>query len=195
MFCVLALSSGLTACRCPGQRDARGAFRSDRAEALAGARAARDVERQFGGVLLDEAFALRVEGVLRRLASSGAEDMPGTHRVRLLDCERANAVSLPGGRIYITLGLYRRLSSDDLLAAVIAHEMAHLAAGDHFADRPVDCHAALAIEMRADEWAAQYLRAAGIPTSALRELLALIHHEQPANWAEGRSARLAAMVE
>ncbi len=38
-----------------------------------------------------------------------------------------NALALPGGSIYITMGLYRELESDDELAAVLAHEIGHVA--------------------------------------------------------------------
>lgn len=190
----LTLLPGVTACHGPARLRSDNVAEADRAEALAGARAARDVERRFGGVLSDDAFTRRVERVLHRLARSGAE-LPSGCRVRLLDSETCNAISLPGGRIYVTVGLYRRLTRDELLAAVIAHEMAHLVAGDHFADRPRCADAALAVEVRADARAAQYLRTAGIPVSALVELLELIRGEQPPDWAEGRRARLASIVE
>ncbi|MEI6499687.1 MAG: M48 family metalloprotease, partial [Armatimonadota bacterium] len=45
----------------------------------------------------------------------------------------SNAYSLPGGYVVVTSGLLNHVSSDEELAGVIAHEIAHLGARD---DRP-----------------------------------------------------------
>lgn len=44
------------------------------------------------------------------------------------DEDKVNAFSLPGGYVYIFKALIDRVESDDELAAVIAHEVAHIAA-------------------------------------------------------------------
>ena len=41
--------------------------------------------------------------------------------------EVINALALPGGPIYITQALYDELPSDDMIAAVLAHEIGHVA--------------------------------------------------------------------
>jgi MAF protein len=46
----------------------------------------------------------------------------------VLDDEEVNAVSLPGGYVYINKGLIDKVSSDDELAGVIAHEIGHIVA-------------------------------------------------------------------
>lgn len=45
---------------------------------------------------------------------------------KVLDDDEVNAVSLPGGFIYINKGLIDRIDSDDELAAVIGHEVGHI---------------------------------------------------------------------
>ncbi|MFP3904971.1 MAG: M48 family metalloprotease, partial [Armatimonadota bacterium] len=47
------------------------------------------------------------------------------YNVKLLDTSEVNAFSVPGGNIYVCRGLVEDAQSDDELAAVIAHEIAH----------------------------------------------------------------------
>lgn len=47
----------------------------------------------------------------------------------ILDDETANAMSIGGGRIYINLGMLKVVESEDELAGVLAHEIAHDAFG------------------------------------------------------------------
>jgi len=46
----------------------------------------------------------------------------------VLDSPIINAMALPGGYIYITRGMLAHLTSEDQLAAVLAHEIGHVAA-------------------------------------------------------------------
>jgi len=49
------------------------------------------------------------------------------YRIKIVDDDKINAFSLPGGYIYIYRGLYDKLGSDDAaLAAVISHETSHI---------------------------------------------------------------------
>jgi predicted Zn-dependent protease len=48
------------------------------------------------------------------------------YRVMVLDSEEINAFATTGGHIFLTIGLVRAAESEDMLAAVIAHEMAHI---------------------------------------------------------------------
>ena len=49
----------------------------------------------------------------------------GSH-VLILDSTELNAFASPGGHIYLTKGLVESTSSEDMLAAIIAHELAHI---------------------------------------------------------------------
>jgi predicted Zn-dependent protease len=49
----------------------------------------------------------------------------GCH-VLILDSPELNAFASPGGHIYITKGLVESTNSEDMLAAIIAHELAHI---------------------------------------------------------------------
>jgi predicted Zn-dependent protease len=50
--------------------------------------------------------------------------------IKIIEGAQAEAVSFPPGHIYITRGLVKLAATDDELAAVIAHEAAHIAAHD-----------------------------------------------------------------
>ena len=46
--------------------------------------------------------------------------------VLILDSPELNAFTSPGGHIFITRGLIRAANTEDMLAAIIAHELAHI---------------------------------------------------------------------
>ena len=50
----------------------------------------------------------------------------GGYHFALLDSEEVNAFACPGGTILITRGMLRAVRSEDELAAVLAHEVAHV---------------------------------------------------------------------
>jgi len=60
---------------------------------------------------------------------SGRKDV--TWRFGVLDTEAINAFAAPGGYIFVTKGLYRRLNSEAELAGVLAHEIAHVTQKHH----------------------------------------------------------------
>ena len=155
------------------------------AEALAGARAAPAVEGRYGGVVQDAEAEQRMQHIGLRLTRRTSK-IQGDYQYRLLDTARVNAVSLPGGRIYLTRGLYDRLESDAQVAAVLAHEMAHLRSKDHFKPR---CSCAVQVierEKSADACGAEYLQSAGIDCRAMIEVLRLIADVQPKGWSDSR---------
>jgi predicted Zn-dependent protease len=62
-------------------------------------------------------------------AVAGASDRPSIYRgwhVQVLDTDEVNAMSAPGGFVFVTKGLLRRVRSEDELACVLAHEVAHV---------------------------------------------------------------------
>ena len=58
--------------------------------------------------------------------NSPAPDWYNGYHVALLDSPSLNAFSTTAGHIFITLGLARAAVSEDMLAAIIAHELAHI---------------------------------------------------------------------
>lgn len=151
-------------------------------------RAAAKLESSHGGIRRDAVARVRLNGIGKRLEGM-VNDLKNRCRFELLDCDKLNALSLPGGSIYITRGLYARLATDELLAAAIAHELAHVAARDGLTPCRTD-EARLAREIRADDRAAGYLVGAGFNPRALLEVLATVEDELKPGWAKARMDRL-----
>jgi predicted Zn-dependent protease len=183
---LLVAAAGCAASTCPLW--GRGEGRAD-AEALAGTRAAPALEARFGGVVRDPAAETRMARVGRPLLEA-AGVAPRHGRYRLLAAGEPNAVSLPLARVYITQGLYARLRDDAMLAAVIAHEAAHLARKDHFKARCRQDREALRREMDADRYAVRLLARAGYKTEAMIAAVRLISDQQPPSWTRTRIAAL-----
>ena len=91
-----------------------------------------DLERKrlvdtFGGEYHDAQAETYLNGVLLKLApASGAAGEP--YRVTLLDSPVVNAFALPSGDIFMTRGLIALAGDTSEIAAVMAHEIAHVTA-------------------------------------------------------------------
>lgn len=57
--------------------------------------------------------------------------LPYALKVEVVEAETVNALALPGGRVVIFSGLLDKVESENELAFVLAHEMAHFANRDH----------------------------------------------------------------
>ncbi|NLC56588.1 MAG: M48 family metalloprotease [Armatimonadetes bacterium] len=88
-----------------------------------GAEAAAQIEKEYK-VLDDPEQIKRLNAILTNLAPvSNRPDV--TYTVKILDTPDVNALSLPGGQLYVTRGLLEDVESDHELAGVLAHEIAH----------------------------------------------------------------------
>ncbi len=79
----------------------------------------------FGGVYSDRKAEIMIARIVSRLLA--AADQPNTQfQVTILDSAEVNAFALPGGYIYVTRGILALSSDASELAAVLAHEIAHV---------------------------------------------------------------------
>ncbi len=69
----------------------------------------------------------RVQRILDRLVKV-CDRKELVYTIRIIKEDKLNAVSLPGGYIYVFQGLVDRTDNDDQLAGVIAHEIGHITA-------------------------------------------------------------------
>jgi len=99
-------------------------------EVSIGRQAAQQVERQYR-VNTDPELNRRVNNIGQDLVrQSSRQDIEYTFRILAID--EVNAVSLPGGWIYVYQGLIDATRDNpDQLAGVIAHEIGHVAARHH----------------------------------------------------------------
>lgn len=162
----------------------------------------RRLEKEYQ-LVTDPGIQDRLDGILRRLAPvTDRHDL--VYVVRVLDDETVNAVSLPGGYVYLFKGLVEKTPSDDVLAAVLAHELGHInarhglkrlqasygllllqvaAAASQDADAAAGTSALTATlfhsysqkdEFEADRLAVKYLKAAGYDPMAMVRALELL---------------------
>lgn len=82
----------------------------------------RQVESEFR-LSQDPAQFDRVQRVGRRLVEGNTIDH--NYRFVVLDSDHINAFAVPTGPLYITTGLLRVVESDDELAGILGHELAH----------------------------------------------------------------------
>jgi len=99
-------------------------------EIALGLRTAPAMTAQMGGLSADARARARVQQVGARLVrESLAAKSPYRFSFHVLaDPRTINAFALPGGPIFITEGLLRRLRSESELAAVLGHEIGHVIA-------------------------------------------------------------------
>lgn len=69
----------------------------------------------------------RADRILRRLIEVG-DRKELVYMIKIIDDDTVNAVSLPGGYLYVFKGLMDKVKDDDQLAGVIAHELGHVTA-------------------------------------------------------------------
>jgi len=106
-------------------RDSPGELtKEEKAEADIGRSAAEELEKKFK--LIEDSPALpRLAGIVRKLRPVTQRPQQG-YELKVVDSKAINAFSLPGGFIYFTRGLLEAVESEDELAAVAGHEMAHV---------------------------------------------------------------------
>ena len=87
-----------------------------------------DITAEFGGAFRGPQ-AQYVERVGRRIAiQSGLASDSGAFDVTLLNSAVDNAFAIPGGYVYVTRNLLALMNDEAELAAVLGHEVAHVAA-------------------------------------------------------------------
>ncbi len=95
------------------------------------------IGRQIAGDLLGAVPLVRDDKLQRYVnlvgdwvaLQSGRKDV--TWHFGVLDTEDINAFAAPGGYIFVTKGLYKRLNNEAELAGVLAHEIAHVTMKHH----------------------------------------------------------------
>lgn len=104
-------------------------------EVALGLQAAPQMAQQFGGLHADQEAQTTIDRICSRIvARSAAQQTPYEFECHVLaDEETINAFALPGGQVFITAGLLKRLQSEGQVAGVLGHEIAHVV-GRHGAE-------------------------------------------------------------
>jgi predicted Zn-dependent protease len=97
----------------------------------------------YGGVYHDAKLEQTVARVVGRVVA--ASDSPNqSYQITILNAPSVNAFALPGGYLYVTRGLLALANDSSEVAAVLAHEMAHVTA-DHAIARQDKARAAMIV--------------------------------------------------
>jgi predicted Zn-dependent protease len=104
-------------------------------EIALGLQASPEMAAQFGGLDPDQDAQALLDQIGNRIVTeSPAGRSPYEFEFHLLeDDQTINAFALPGGPVFITRGLFARLSSEGQLAGVLGHEIGHVV-GRHSAE-------------------------------------------------------------
>ncbi|MFP4106170.1 MAG: M48 family metalloprotease [Phycisphaerae bacterium] len=95
-------------------------------EIAMGREAAPQFEKEFGGEVASEKLQSYVSSIGQQVAKKSARpDLP--YEFALLESDTPNAFALPGGKIYVTRGLVEVMTNERQLAAVLSHEVGHVA--------------------------------------------------------------------
>jgi len=112
----------------------RVAYNDEQDEIALGLQAAPQVAQQHGGASRDGAARGHVQnmgaklllGLQDYLNESGGTNPYNFDFHLLADPKTVNAFALPGGQVFITESLYRRLETEGQLAGVLGHEIGHV---------------------------------------------------------------------
>jgi len=88
---------------------------------------------QYGGVYRDAELERTLARIVGRLVAA-SDDPSRSYAITILNSSSVNAFALPEGYLYVTRGLLTLAADASEVAAVLAHEMAHVTA-DHAAQR------------------------------------------------------------
>jgi predicted Zn-dependent protease len=97
-------------------------------EVSMGLQSAPQMAAEFGGLYQNQKLQDLVKTVgLKVVSNSEAAKSPYQFNFYLLaDPNTINAFALPGGQIFITYGLLKKLTTEDQLAGVLGHEVGHV---------------------------------------------------------------------
>ncbi len=107
------------------QREEYTIFSTDKEVAM-GRSIAKRVRRELT-LLEDESVQQRVQRIGQRLAEV-CDRRELVYTFAVVEDKEVNAFSLPGGYVFVNTGLIEEAGGDDALAAVLAHELAHITA-------------------------------------------------------------------
>jgi predicted Zn-dependent protease len=98
---------------------------ADPDDAVLGLREHPRIVAAYGGVYEDRPAEIMVARIVGRLLAA-ANQPNAQFQITILDTSEVNAFALPGGYIYVTRGILALASDTSELAAVLAHEIAHV---------------------------------------------------------------------
>jgi predicted Zn-dependent protease len=100
-------------------------FISQETEIAMGKGADEQITRQYG-IYQNKELQLYVNRIGQNLVSQLSDKVFPRYYFRIVDSSEINAFALPGGYVYVTLGLMAMVNSEAELAGVLGHEIGHI---------------------------------------------------------------------
>lgn len=97
----------------------------DSEEEAIGAREHPRIVASYGGIYSDRQAEIMIARIVGRLLTAAGQPNQ-KFTVTILDTAEVNAFALPGGYVYVTRGILALASDTSEIAAVLAHEIAHV---------------------------------------------------------------------
>lgn len=149
---------------------------SPQQEIILGLQARQQMVAQYGGFYPDKPLQQYVDRVGKQVvARSIASKSPYPFEFHLLrDARTVNAFALPGGQVFVTIALLKRLTSEAQLAAVLSHEVGHVVArhgAEHLTNKPFSQRLLTAVSTTASSGASA--DQADVLTQAVKQLIGL----------------------
>ena len=94
-----------------------------------GRKYAPEVEKQMGGAIRSRVLQNYINSVGQKIARV-SHNRAFQYRFTAVNDKSVNAFALPGGYIFITRGMLKKLETEAQLAAIFAHEIVHVVARD-----------------------------------------------------------------
>jgi len=109
---------------------------------------------------------VRVPTTLRPSGTAVCDRKELIYFIKVIDDDPLNAISLPGGYIYVFRGLIDKVDNDDQLAGVIAHEVGHITA-KHGVKRMQNAYAAMILQIASAQTGSNAARGTGLALNSL----------------------------
>lgn len=133
MLCVIVLGGamvGLGGCKM-NEATGRSQFQffSREEEIALGAQSKPQLVQEFGGTVPDQQLQAYVTEIGKKLAAVTEGDNPGLPwEFTFLNSDAINAFALPGGKVFVSRGLVKEMTTEAELAHVLGHEVGHVTA-------------------------------------------------------------------
>jgi predicted Zn-dependent protease len=123
--CSSVMGPGVAVSTTSGQMAPLASNTGDPEDDIIGAREAPKITASYGGIYSDRPAEIMLAQIVAKLLA--AADQPNSKfTVTILDTAEVNAFALPGGYIFVTRGILALANDESELAAVLAHEIAHV---------------------------------------------------------------------
>lgn len=100
-------------------------FYSYQQEASMGAKYAAQVSREMK-IMNDPVLTTYVTNLGKRMVAQGLDDAHFEYKFHVVDSKEINAFAIPGGYLYVNLGLLKEAENEAEIVGVVGHEIGHV---------------------------------------------------------------------